>query len=147
MKKLIFKKLNEIVNQRIDTAKQAIREAIEARDEETKSTLGDQYETGRIMVEMELDKMQEQLDNALLLKKNLSYIKVEAICNQVEYGSIVTTNLGNYFISVGLGVVEVEGTKIFCISLASPIGQAMRDKKAGDKLQFLNKTIEIRKIE
>lgn len=136
-----------MLNQRIDAAKKAIEEAIESRDEETKSTLGDQYETGRIMVEMEMDKMQEQLDQALMLKKNLSHVKVEAVCSQVEYGSIVTTNLGTYFIAVGLGVVDVEGSKIFCISLASPIGQALRDKRAGDKVEFQNKTIEIRKIE
>lgn len=136
-----------MLNQRIDAAKKSIEEVIEARDEETKSTIGDKYETGRVMVEMEMDKLNEQLEQALTLKKNLSYVKVDSVSQQVEYGSIVKTNLGTYFIAVGLGVVEVENQKIFCISLASPIGQAIRDKKTGDKVQFQNRVIEILKIE
>ncbi len=136
-----------MLNHRIDAAKQAIEEAIESRDEETKSTIGDKYETGRAMVELEMDKLQEQLDTALKLKKNLSYVKVESVNTQVEYGSVVVTNQGTYFIAVGLGVVEVEKQKIFCISLASPIGQAIKDKKAGDKVDFQNKIIEIKSIE
>jgi transcription elongation GreA/GreB family factor len=147
MKKQIFKRLNEMLNQRIDAAKKSIEEVIEARDEETKSTIGDKYETGRVMVEMEMDKLNEQLEQALTLKKNLSYVKVDSVSQQVEYGSIVKTNLGTYFIAVGLGVIEVENQKIFCISLASPIGQAIRDKKTGDKVQFQNRVIEILKIE
>jgi transcription elongation GreA/GreB family factor len=147
MKKQIFKRLNEMLNQRIDAAKKAIEEVIEARDEETKSTIGDKYETGRVMVEMEMDKLKEQLEQSLALKKNLSYVKVDSVSKQVEYGSIVKTNLGTYFIAVGLGVVEVEAQKIFCISLASPIGQAIRDKKVGDKVNFQNRVIEILKVE
>lgn len=136
-----------MLNQRIDAAKKAIEEVIEARDEETKSTIGDKYETGRVMVEMEMDKLKEQLEQSLALKKNLSYVKVDSVSKQVEYGSIVKTNLGTYFIAVGLGVVEVEAQKIFCISLASPIGQAIRDKKVGDKVNFQNRVIEILKVE
>jgi transcription elongation GreA/GreB family factor len=147
MKKQIFKKLNEMLNQRIDAAKKAIEEVIEARDEETKSTIGDKYETGRVMVEMEMDKLKEQLEQSLTLKKNLSYVKVDSLSQLVEYGSIVKTNLGTYFIAVGLGVVEVEQQKIFCISLASPIGQAIRDKKVGEKVNFQNRVIEILKVE
>ena len=74
-------------------------------------------------------------------------MKVDSVSQQVEYGSIVKTNLGTYFIAVGLGVVEVEQQKIFCISLASPIGQAIRDKKVGDKVNFQNRVIEILKVE
>lgn len=136
-----------MLNQRIDAAKKAIEEVIEARDEETRSTVGDKYETGRVMVEMEMDKLKEQLDQSLTLKKNLSYVKVDSVSQQVEYGSIVKTNLGTYFIAIGLGVVEIEQQKIFCISLASPIGQAIRDKKAGEKINFQNRVIEILKIE
>ena len=136
-----------MLNQRIDAAKKAIEEVIEARDEETRSTVGDKYETGRVMVEMEMDKLKEQLDQSLTLKKNLSYVKVDAVSQQVEYGSLVKTNLGTYFIAIGLGVVEIEQQKIFCISLASPIGQAIRDKKAGEKINFQNRVIEILKIE
>ncbi len=136
-----------MLNQRIDAAKKAIEEVIEARDEETKSTIGDKYETGRVMVEMEMDKLKEQLEQSLTLKKNLSYVKVDSVSQLVEYGSIVKTNLGTYFIAVGLGVVEVEQQKIFCISLASPIGQAIRDKKVGEKVNFQNRVIEILKVE
>jgi transcription elongation GreA/GreB family factor len=147
VKKVILKKINELVGSRLESTRKSIEEAIESRDEETKNTMGDKYETGRAMVEMEMDKLHEQLDQLIKQKKVLSNLKSDAVLDHVDFGSLVETNLGKYFIAVGLGMLTVENEKIYCISLASPVGQAIRDKKAGEKVNFQGRDIKIIKIE
>lgn len=147
MKKIVLKKLNELVGSRLESTRKSIEEAIESRDEETKNTMGDKYETGRAMVEMEMDKLHEQLDQLIKQKKVLSNLKSDTVLDHVDFGSLVETNLGKYFIAVGLGMLTVENEKIYCISLASPVGQAIRDKKAGEKVNFQGRDIKIIKIE
>lgn len=147
MKKIVLKKINELVGSRLESTRKSIREAIESRDEETKNTMGDKYETGRAMVEMEMDKLHEQLDQLVKQKKALSNLKSDTVLDHVDFGSLVETNLGKYFVAVGLGMLTVENEKIYCISLASPVGQAIRDKKAGETVNFQGRDIKIIKIE
>lgn len=142
-KHLIIEKLNSLLDQRIETAVKSIKATRESRDGENKSSMGDKYETGRIMAQMEMHKLNDQLEQSFKLKKALAQISVEKICDTADFGSLVTTNLGFYFISVGLGLVEIKDEKCFCISMASPIGQALQGKKVGDKINFQNKVIEI----
>ena len=139
--------MNELVGNRLEATRKSIAEAIESRDEETKNTMGDKYETGRVMVEMEMDKLQEQLEQLIKQKKALSNLNSETILDHVDFGSLVETNLGKYFVAVGLGMLTIENEKIYCISLASPIGQAIRDKKAGEKVNFQGRDINLIKIE
>ena len=143
MKKTVLTKLKEVVNERLETTRKNIEETIESRDEETKSTVGDKYETGRAMVEMEMDKLQEQLDQLLRHKKALSNIKSDSVFDCVDFGSLVETNMGKYFISIAWGALKMDEEKIFCISLISPLGQAIRDKKVGDVISFQGREISI----
>ena len=53
---------------------------------------------------------------------------------------------GKYFISIGMGKIELDEEVIYCISLASPIGKVLRDKKTGDEIQFNNADIAITDI-
>lgn len=146
MKKILLKKLNELLDDRLELTQKAIAEAIESRDEETRSTMGDKYETGRAMVEMEMNKLHEQLDQLIKQKKALSNLKGDSVLDHVDFGSLVETNLGRYFVAVGLGMLTVENEKIYCISLASPVGQAIRDKKAGEKVNFQGRDILIKSV-
>jgi transcription elongation GreA/GreB family factor len=146
MKKILLKKLNELLDDRLELTQKSIAEAIESRDEETRSTMGDKYETGRAMVEMEMNKLHEQLDQLIKQKKALSNLKGDSVLDHVDFGSLVETNLGRYFVAVGLGMLTVENEKIYCISLASPVGQAIRDKKAGEKVNFQGRDILIKSV-
>ena len=136
-------KLNEVLDKRIIESQNALEAARESRDNETKSSVGDKYETGRAMVQIEMGKYQDQLTKALKLKKALALINTKKEYGKAEFGSLVITNLGNYFISVGLGMMEDNGTRYFAISLASPIGKSLEGKLAGDKVAFQGKTFEI----
>ncbi|TNF41120.1 MAG: hypothetical protein EP310_07770 [Bacteroidetes bacterium] len=81
-----------------------------------------------------------------LQKNELLKIDINKANHKVELGSLVFTNGGNYFISIGLGKIEIENEPVYCISLISPIGKILQNKKPGEKINFQGKEIIILKI-
>jgi hypothetical protein len=146
IKKILVNQIGSVLDKRIETANRDIELAKESRDNETKSTAGDKYETGRAMVQFELEKSNVQLIKAIQLKSELSQINVHEKLNNAIFGSIVITNQGNYFISIGLGKIEVEKQFFFAISLASPLGKELNNKKVGDDISFMGSKIIIAEI-
>ena len=138
----LYTQLQAMLESKVAATKEAIEAAKESRDNETKSTAGDKYETGRAMMQIEMEKNEVQLRNALNLQNELSQINIQKECIKVEQGSLVSTNYGNYFISIGLG--KIEGTEnAYAISLASPIGMLLKDKTVGDKILFQGREFAI----
>lgn len=56
--------------------------------------------------------------------------------NEVQFGNIVRTNRGIYFIATALGKVVCEGKNVYSISIAAPIYSAMEGLKKGDEFVF-----------
>lgn len=142
-KQAVYNKLMQIINERINSARLAIASAKEARDNETKSSVGDKYETGRAMMQMELEKNRVQLTKTLSLKNELDQINLNKKCDKVEFGSLVITSNGNYFITIGIGKIRIDNKVYYSISLASPIGKAMQNKKEKERFNFQGKEITI----
>lgn len=136
----------KIVNDRIRHAKEAMNAAQEAANEESKSSAGDKYNTGRALMQIETDRHARQLIEAQKLAGTLDLIQIERQYNQVDLGSLVETVNGNYFISISAGKIIIEDFLAFAISTASPIGQQLIGMKVGDQLSFNKKTITINRI-
>lgn len=145
-KTALFYELRTAVNGRIIAINRALRSAKNARNNETKSTAGDKHETGRAMMQIEEDKLRVSLSKALVLKANLAKVPVGESSDQVQLGSIVETNNGLFYISVGLGKIILSEKTYFAISLASPIGRLLLDKKVGEQVTFRGATYNIEKI-
>ena len=146
IKEQILNQIIKIIDGKIETAKRAIELARESRDNETKCTVGDKYETGRSMMQMEMEKNRVQLNKTLNLKNELSQINLHKKNDRVTLGSLVIATNGNYFIAIGIGKIEVANETIYSISLASPIGKLLNNKKVGDKFIFQEKEIIITEI-
>lgn len=146
-KEKLYNKIMTLIDERIESAKTAIASAKESRDSETKSSVGDKYETGRTLMQQEVEKNRVQLHKAERIKTELENIDLKKKFDKVEFGSLVSDGKIMYFISTALGQIDVDGKSCFCISLASPIGKALRNKCVGDKISFMGKTIEIVDIE
>lgn len=145
-KSLILNRLIEAIDEKAAIVKNEIQLAIESRDNETKSNVGDKYETIREMMQLEIEKNMVQLNKYELRKNELLKINPLKKNSKVEFGSLVFTSGGNYFISIGLGKIEIKNEVVFCISLISPIGKALQNKKEGEKISFQEKEIFITKI-
>jgi len=142
----ILKVMNEILDTRISKANSTLEEMRRNRDLETKSSMGDKHETSRSQVQIEMSKLHTQLGQYVKQKRAIAQIDTDAQHQYVDFGSLVYANTGRYFISIGLGIVEVANEKIICISMASPIGQAIHRKRVGEKLSFRGKEIYIDQI-
>lgn len=142
-KEKLYTKIMALIDERIESAQVAIASAKESRDSETKSSVGDKYETGRTLMQQEVEKNRVQLHKTERLKTELGNIDLKKKFDKVEFGSLVSDGKNLYFISTALGNIEVDGKSCFCISLASPIGKALHNKSVGDKVTFMGRTIEI----
>lgn len=146
IKKALIDKLNILLDDKIVTFQNAIMSAKESRDNETKSSVGDKYETSRAMVQIEIEKSEAQLAKTLNLKRELSLINTSKKFYKVEYGSLVITNQSSYFFSIGIGKILLESKDYYVISMASPIGKVFRDKSVGEEIIFNNKEFVIEEI-
>jgi transcription elongation GreA/GreB family factor len=146
IKVLLYTKCQEYVQQRMDTAKNAMDAAQASANEESKSSAGDKYETGRSMMQLEKEMAGKQFLEAVKLKNELDLIDPQKTYLSVLPGSLVKTNQGTYFISTSVGKVSLEKTDYFAISSSSPIGQQLLNKKTGEAFTFNNKTIQIEAI-
>ena len=142
----ILAAMNKILDARILKARDTLEEMKENRDSETKSSIGDKYETTRSLFQMEMSKLDTQLDQYLKQKRALAEIDTGSQHQSVGFGSLVDTSIGQYFISIGFGRVLVDVQEVMCISIASPIGQVIHKKKAGEKISFNGSEIFIKQI-
>lgn len=120
-----------------------MRNAQAAANDETKSSAGDKYETGRAMMHLEKEKLAGQLMEAGKMKKGLDQIDVDRSDTLAGLGSLVRTAQANYYVSASVGKLEVEGEVFFAISPASPIGQQLLGKKQGDTFSFAGRSQQI----
>lgn len=134
------------IDQRIDVARKAIEEAQASANEETKSSAGDKYETGRAMMQLEIEKNSTQLAESLKLKRSLLEINTEQTTSTVQRGSLVITDQYNYYIAIGAGQIEIEGKVYLTVSPVSPVGAKLIGLKVGQSFQMNGKTISIERI-
>ncbi len=134
------------LQERIAEAELAITSTRSSFASDTKSSAGDKHETGRAMVQQELDKLEEQRAKLIVLQQELARVPLERVFDHVGFGSLITTDQGTYFVAIGLGRIEFEGASCFAISLASPIGQALHGKSAGDEVTFNGRAVSVRGI-
>ncbi|MBK7871412.1 MAG: 3-oxoacyl-ACP synthase [Saprospiraceae bacterium] len=143
LKQAAFNYCQTAIAKRIHTIEMVLKSLEESRNNESKSSVGDKYETGRAMLHLEEEKNKIQLAEALLARSVLESIHLEKTINKVEIGSLVITNSGKYFVAIGLGKILIDKELIYGISLDSPIGQVLKDKKVGDQCSFNERLIRI----
>ncbi len=138
--------LMESLNEKIQEQEISILSARESRDRETKSSAGDKHETSRAMMQEEMSNQAKQLQKNLDMRDDLLRIEMVRSCEHVGFGNLVFTDAGIYFLSIGIGQVEMEKKTYFVISMASPIGKLLKDKKKGEEFIFQNRKLKIIEI-
>lgn len=124
----------------------AVEDVQKSLSSESKSTAGDKHETGRAMLQLEREKLGQQLQQLQQDELLLSKIAHTTTHESCVLGSLVRTHLGNYYLGISLGQITVAEEKVFSISLQSPIGKLLFGKKVNDTLTFNGKEIQILEI-
>lgn len=132
---------------RIDQAQKAMDAAQESRDNETKSSVGDKYETGRAMMQSQQERNKVQMIKAIQLQQQLKKINPQKQCTAIEPGCLIDTDRGHFFIAIGLGKLQMDEQNYFIISMQSPIGQFFLGKQVGEKVSFQKQQYLIKAIQ
>ena len=137
----LIKLINQKLYEKIQTFEKLIAET-RASNNDTKSSMGDKYETGREMLQQEINNLQVQLNEVLKQQDFLKTILVKP-SDKAEKGAIVKTERGLFFISVSLSELSFEHQKIICISPESPLAKAMNGKQKGEVFSLNNMSQKI----
>ncbi|PJJ67665.1 hypothetical protein [Chryseobacterium geocarposphaerae] len=109
-----------------------------ASNNDTKSSMGDKYETGREMLQQEINNLQRQLNETLSQQAVLQKITSEPSL-KVQNGALVKTDKGLFYVSVSVGEIIFNDQKIMTVSVESPLIKAMSGKTKDD--QFMINTM------
>jgi len=136
----------EFVKKRIKNAEEAIVSYQEAANEESKSSAGDKYVTGRAMMQREVENLSVQLNEARKLEEILINMNPKNAHNEVTKGALVNTTQGDYYVAVSAGQLKIDDNTYFAVTPASPIGTKMEGLRAGDSFELNNKKITIKEV-
>lgn len=136
----------QVINSRIEVAQQEMSSYTAQSKEETKSSAGDKYETGRAMIHLEKEKIATQLNESIKLRKVVGQLRHKN--PETGLGRLIITDQAHFFISISLGLVTIEGEseKYFMISPVAPLAKLLLDCKESDKVSFNGKTYQVKKI-
>lgn len=134
------------IDEKLTSIELELKNLHESSNSETKSSMGDKYETSREMITQERNKFESQKVLLLQQRSFLMSIDVEKAYDKVEFGALVYTDNAIYFICTALGKLVVGDQAIFAVSANSPIAQSMLGKGVGSAIQFNNQSFVIQDI-
>ncbi len=126
----------ELIDEKLNAIQQQSKSLQDSLASETKSSAGDKHETGRAMIQLEREQLGKQVSQLEQQSAVLSRIDLDQSHKLISIGSLVYTSKENYFISVPVGKLEIEGKTYYAISSHSPIAKLLLKKSIGDSVEF-----------
>jgi hypothetical protein len=115
--------------------------------EDTKSSAGDKFETGRETMSQDIMTVEKQLKQAMFEFDELCRLQaIKEASPTIQEGSLVKVGSDTYLISISLGQLTVDGQKLFMLSQSSPLGEILVGHKKNDQVEFRGKTILIEEL-
>ena len=125
-----------LVEKKIEILEQQKKSLQKDLTSEIKNSAGDKHETGRAMIQLELEKLGNQIHKIELNYQRLNTIKDFKTSSIVSLGSIIFTNKANYFLAVAADSCKINSKVFYCISSQSPIGKLLIGKKINQSIRF-----------
>ncbi|HBU78951.1 MAG TPA: 3-oxoacyl-ACP synthase [Muricauda sp.] len=147
MKKALLEFCWDYVNERSERLKKQSGELQESLGSETKSSAGDKHETGRAMVQLEQEKLGQQLQEIDTTRGTLSKINIDGTSGKIRLGSLVQTSMAHYFLAISAGAFNQNNTVVYCISTNAPIAKLLLGKEKGERFTFSGTEQEILEVD
>lgn len=132
-------KLLQICNERVDKRMNDYKEEINLIKESIASNdkgNSEDDDSGHGKLLNDLEKNMTYLNDAKKAKEYLGNIKTNVESKEATLGSIVKTNIMNFYIATSIGKIELENEVFFAISVNSPIGQLLINKPVNTSFEF-----------
>ena len=142
-KEIVFNTVKKELEKRSNIIQSTFDDLKDALHSSSKSTVGDKHETSRAMIQLEQEKLSQQLVNIINLKNSLNKINPKKHHNVIQYGSLINTSDGLFFLSIGLGKLNINNQKVFCITATTRLGILLIGKHKGDNIRIDEKKIKI----
>ncbi|WP_425637240.1 hypothetical protein ACPUEN_17525 [Algoriphagus yeomjeoni] len=115
--------------------------------EDTKSSAGDKFETGRETMSRDLMTVENQLKQANFEFDELCRLQaIKEPSPSVQEGSLVQLGNDKYLISISLGQIAVDDQKLFMLSKNSPLGEILVGRKKNEQVEFRGKNLTITEL-
>jgi hypothetical protein len=135
--------MKELLEERMQVAWAAMEAAQESANDQSKSSMGDKYETSRSMGQLDRNMHARQYEQIRQERMILERIGGSDVPERAAVGSLLQTSAGWFFISVSLGAVKFEGQTVLAISSSSPVGLSLLGKASGQMFKFMNKEHQV----
>lgn len=142
----LYQLCKEYIDKAISEIETVITERREAMHNETKSSMGDKYETSREILQQDINMNMTRLSKLKEEEAVLNRIQPDVLTTRVTDGSLVYTTNGNFYIAISAGKLKIANELYYAISITSPIGQQLKVKKAGEELSLNNRSYKILKV-
>lgn len=121
---------------RIDEIQNILEDLHLSGSRDAKSSAGDKHETGVAMAQLEQEKLRYQIHEFQKMEEIVQKINPSKSNSKIHLGSLVQTDKGWFYISVGLGSLTFKEQVIFAINPEAPFGNALIAKEKGDSIHF-----------
>jgi transcription elongation GreA/GreB family factor len=135
-----------LLEERIQTASDAMKQAQESANNAEKNSAGDKYETARAMGQLDRDMNAKQFEEGKREFTMLQSIDSGKLYDHVTNGAFVICKKNMFFVATGLGSITHKGKTIILLSPKAPLSIAMIQKKAGDSFTFNGTNFEIKEV-
>lgn len=141
----LFNTIAQTLQEKVDYLQGLILD-LRNSNSETKSSMGDKYETSREMMQQEITRIQNQLNEVLIQQEQFKKIVIKKH-DTIALGSYVETSMGNFCIAISLGEIDYNSKKLFVLSPITPLAKLLIGKKVGDEVSLNGKSIKINFID
>jgi transcription elongation GreA/GreB family factor len=145
-KKLLLDLCGQNLNARKGEYEMELSRLDEAAANETKSSAGDKYETGREMIAQSRIVIDRNLSEAKAGLEILERMRLSPPHTKIGFGSLVELDTGWFLVGMSLGELDYHGMVVQTISLASPLGLTLKGKGVGELIPWRGKEISIHQI-
>ena len=136
LKESIHQDLRKKLKFRIDEIQNILDDLLLSGSRDTKSSAGDKHETGVAMAQLEQEKLRYQIHEFQKMEEIVQKINPSKSNSKIHLGSLVQTDKGWFYISVGLGSLTFKDQVIFAINPEAPVAKALIAKEKGDSIHL-----------
>ena len=121
-KSVVIAELNKQLLIKLSYLTTNLKQAIDSRNSDTKSSAGDKFETSREMAQIEIQKIENEISKTQQFITDLF----------AKFSKFIITDKGTFLISIPFGKIILNDEKIFCISKNAPITKHLINTKKND---------------
>lgn len=144
-KPALLAKAKEALKAQIQDIQKQLADLQDSSEAEEKSSAGDKFETHQEMIHQTRNILEKQLSTSKVMLNQLNAVPVKPM-TQIDEGALFSVPMGNIWVSVPFGKVELDGVHYQLVSKDSPLVEALWQLKKNDSADFRGKKITINNL-